>query len=75
VLNAEFMANEVPGVTVPERVLERMRRTEGAAAAQAEGIAIATEVASGLRGLVQGVHLATPGGGVDAAMAVLQAIV
>ena len=32
-LNAEFMANEVPGVTVPDAVLERMRRTQGAEAA------------------------------------------
>ena len=26
-LNAEFMANEVPGVTVPEALVARMRRT------------------------------------------------
>ena len=32
VLNAEFMANEVPGVRVPEGVLGRMRRVESAAA-------------------------------------------
>ena len=73
VLNAEFMANEVPGVTVPPAILERMRRAEGAEAAHAEGVAIAREVASALRGLVQGFHLSTPGGRVEAAMAVLQA--
>ena len=27
-LNAEFMANEVPGVTVPDALVERMRRAE-----------------------------------------------
>ena len=27
-LNAEFMANEVPGVTVPDALVERMRKTD-----------------------------------------------
>ncbi len=43
--NAEFMANEVPGVRVPEALMERMRRADGADAAAAEGIAIAREIA------------------------------
>ena len=44
--NAEFLANEVPGVTVPERVLERMRaaQTRGKEHALEEGIAIAREL-------------------------------
>ena len=29
-LNAEFMANEVPDVVVPEALVERMRATSGA---------------------------------------------
>ena len=41
VLNAEFMANEVPGVRVPDAVLERMRRAGSPEAAAAEGVAIA----------------------------------
>ena len=45
--NAEFMANEVPGVRVPEALLERMRRADGPEAAAAEGIAIAREIARG----------------------------
>ena len=35
VRHAEFMANEVPGVHVPDAVLERMRRADGAEAAAA----------------------------------------
>ena len=35
--HAEFMANEVPGVHVPEAVVERMRRAENAGRAAAEG--------------------------------------
>ncbi|HET9830919.1 MAG TPA: methylenetetrahydrofolate reductase, partial [Vicinamibacterales bacterium] len=68
--NAEFMANEVPGVTVPESVIERMRRTDGAA----EGIAIAREIAAGLRGAVQGLHVSTQSGDIEAALAVLDGL-
>ena len=74
VLNAEFMANEVPGVTVPDAVLDRMRRAEGADAAAAEGIAIARDVARSLKGLVQGIHVSAPSGRIDAALAVLETL-
>ena len=77
--SAEFFANEVPGVTVPDTVVERMRKAEesGPEAAREQGIAIARDVTAAIRGLakrstvVRGVHLATPGGDVDAALAVL----
>jgi methionine synthase / methylenetetrahydrofolate reductase(NADPH) len=71
VLNAEFMANEVPGVSVPEAVLKRMRcasSTEGAAAA---GIAIARELGCALKSTIQGVHVAAPSGRVEAALEVI----
>ena len=71
VLNAEFMANEVPGVSVPDAVLARMRQAGDADAAAAEGIAIAREVGCALKGVVQGVHLATPSGGIEPALEVL----
>jgi homocysteine S-methyltransferase len=74
--NAEFFANEVPGAVVPDAVVERMRRAgeRGPEAARAEGIAIAQEVAAAVRRLgppVRGIHVAAPGGDVDAALAVL----
>ncbi len=70
--NAEFLANEVPGIHVPERVLDRMRRAEaqGPDAALAEGIAIAREVKDALQGLVQGVQISAPLGRVEVALAV-----
>ena len=71
VLNAEFMANEVPGVRVPEAVLERMRRVGGPAAAVAEGVTIAREVGCALKGTVQGVHVAAPSARIDAVVEVL----
>jgi homocysteine S-methyltransferase len=74
VLNAEFMANEVPGVLVPETVLERMRTAQDAAAAAAQGIAIARETLLAVRGMVQGVHVSAPGGRIDVALAVLDGV-
>ena len=74
VLNAEFMAHEVPGVRVPEAILERMRRVGSPAAAAAEGVAIAREVGCALKGVVQGTHVAAPSGRVEAALEVLAAV-
>lgn len=61
-LQAEFMANEVPGVTVPEPIVTRMRECATAEAATAEGRRIAAEVLRDVRALAQGVHLFAAGG-------------
>jgi homocysteine S-methyltransferase len=68
------MANEVPGVRVPEEVLERMRRADAAGQARAEGLAIAREVAAGLRPLVQGIQISTAAGAVETALEVVEAV-
>jgi methionine synthase / methylenetetrahydrofolate reductase(NADPH) len=72
--NAEFMANEVPGVRVPEAIMERMRRADGAPAAAAEGIAIARETAAALKGVVHGVQVSTSSGNIEAALAVIDGL-
>jgi len=72
--NAEFLANEVPGVRVPEALLARMRATGTSDAASAEGIAIAREIAGQLRGAVQGLQVSTQSGDVDAAVTVLDGL-
>jgi homocysteine S-methyltransferase len=72
--NAEFMANEVPGMRVPEALIDRMRRAERPDAASAEGIAIAREIAVELRGGVQGLQVSTQSGDIDAALAVLDGL-
>jgi methionine synthase / methylenetetrahydrofolate reductase (NADH) len=59
--NAEFLANEVPGVRVPESVLERMRLAEARGVAHAEGVRIAQEVIEAVRGMVQGIQFSAPG--------------
>jgi methionine synthase / methylenetetrahydrofolate reductase (NADH) len=74
VRNAEFMANEVPGIHVPGALLERMRSADGPEAAAGEGIAIAREIAAELRTGVQGIQVSTQSGNVEAALAVLDGL-
>jgi homocysteine S-methyltransferase len=71
--HAEFMANEVPGVRVPEGVVERMRRAEAAGRAAAEGLTIAREIAAEIRPLVQGLQITTATGSAETALAVIEA--
>lgn len=72
--NAEFLANEVPGVVIPDRLLERMRVAArgGREAALAEGVAIARETLAAVRSRVAGVQVAAPAGRVEVALAVLE---
>ena len=74
VRNAEFLANEVPGVTVPDEVIARMRRANEKSKehAVAEGIAIAREMLDRVRGSVQGVQVSAPFGKVELALQVFQ---
>ena len=65
------MANEVPGVHVPDVIVERIRKAEGEGRAQAEGVLIAREVAAEIRPLVQGLQISTGAGAVDAALPVM----
>jgi methionine synthase / methylenetetrahydrofolate reductase (NADH) len=67
--HAEFLANEEPGVRVPEALLERMRRVDDDG--HVEGLAIAREIAQQLRPLVQGLQVSTPSDVVDAASVIL----
>ena len=74
VRNAEFLANEVPGVSVPARVIDRMRRAgeKSKEHAVAEGIAIARELLDRVRGSVQGVQVSAPFGKVELALDVFR---
>ncbi len=75
VRNAEFLANEVPGVVVPEAVIARMRRASERSKehALAEGIAVAREMLERVRGAVQGVQVSAPFGRVELALEVFGA--
>jgi len=69
--HAEFMANEVPGVRVPDSVVERMRRADGVGGALDEGLAIARELAAKIRPMVQGFQISTHGAGAEAVRALM----
>jgi methionine synthase / methylenetetrahydrofolate reductase (NADH) len=59
-LHAEYLANEVPNIRVPEALLARMRRADAAEAGTAEGVAIAQELARDLRLRAQGLQVGGP---------------
>ena len=73
---AEYLQNEVPGVHVPDEVVERMRRAErqGVGRAVAEGMTIACEIAGELRGEVAGVQVSAIRSGVDAVLWVVEGL-
>ncbi|HEY2065223.1 MAG TPA: bifunctional homocysteine S-methyltransferase/methylenetetrahydrofolate reductase [Gemmatimonadaceae bacterium] len=70
VRNAEFLANEVPGVSVPDSVIARMRAASERSKehAVAEGITIAREMLARVRGAVQGVQVSAPFGKIELAL-------
>jgi methionine synthase I (cobalamin-dependent)/5,10-methylenetetrahydrofolate reductase len=72
--NAEFLANEVPGVVVPESVLERMQKVADKDAAREEGLAIARETLAQIRDMVQGVQVSAPFGRVQYALDVFSVL-
>ena len=71
--NAEFMVNELR-VPVPASYMERMRRVQDAESARHEGVAIAREMVTQVRGLVAGVQLSAPFGRYQLAIEVAEAI-
>jgi methionine synthase / methylenetetrahydrofolate reductase (NADH) len=72
--NAEFLANEVPGVVVPAKIIERMRAASAKSKDHgvAEGIAIAREMLERVRPYVQGVQVSAPFGKVELALDVFR---
>ncbi len=70
--NALFMKNEVPGVTVPDEIMERMEAVESREEQRAVGIAIAREAVAELYEHIQGVQVSAPFGNIDSALAVLE---
>ncbi|NLT76739.1 MAG: bifunctional homocysteine S-methyltransferase/methylenetetrahydrofolate reductase [Planctomycetes bacterium] len=69
--NAEFMANEVPGVVVPKALLDRMSAATSKEEGLALGVQIARELVAKVRGRVAGFAVSAPFGNVQTALAVL----
>jgi homocysteine S-methyltransferase len=73
VRNAEFMKNELR-VSVPDAILERMARAQTPELARAEGVAIAREMLTAARQMVQGAQISAPSGRYSSAVDVLEAL-
>jgi homocysteine S-methyltransferase len=75
--NAQFMNNEVPGVSVTDEVMERMRIASEKSKEHGlrEGIAIARETLERVRDRVAGVQVSAPLGRVDLALEVFEGLV
>ena len=72
VRNAEFLANEVPGVTVPKSVIDRMAAARESNAEREEGEKIALEIVEKIIDRIQGAQIAAPFGRISAAVRVLE---
>ena len=72
--NAEFLANEVPGIMIPPQAMERMSRHKTKEAGLKEGVAIARDIWQDLKNYgwpVQGVQVSAPFGHIESAINVL----
>jgi 5,10-methylenetetrahydrofolate reductase/methionine synthase I (cobalamin-dependent) len=70
--NASFMRNEVPGVIVPDAVMERMASVESREGQLAMGIEIAQESVARVRDRVAGIQVSAPFGKIETALAVIE---
>jgi methionine synthase / methylenetetrahydrofolate reductase(NADPH) len=70
--NAAFMRNEVPGVVVPDAVMERMASVESREGQLAMGIEIARESVARIRHRVAGIQVSAPFGRIETALAVIE---
>lgn len=72
--NAEFLHNEVPGMSIPEAIRERMRKAASGEEAKKVGIEIAQEVLHQVKEMLQGVYLMPPFGRYKVALKVVGAL-
>jgi methionine synthase I (cobalamin-dependent)/5,10-methylenetetrahydrofolate reductase len=73
--NAEFLHNEVPGMSVPEPIRERMRKAGTGEDARKEGVAIAREMLTAVKDRVAGAYIMPPLGRYELALRVIDGIV
>jgi methionine synthase I (cobalamin-dependent)/5,10-methylenetetrahydrofolate reductase len=70
--NAEFLHNEVPGITIPEAIRERMARYESPADQRAVGIEVAVELVQRFAPSVHGFYFMTPRNRVELVVPLLE---
>jgi homocysteine S-methyltransferase len=69
--NAEFVNNELPGVMVPARIMQRMKEAPDGETALREGVSIAAELLRELAPRVNGVQISAPFGRYQSALDVI----
>jgi len=69
--NAFFLNNEVPGVTIPEDIMKRMKKQKSKESARDEGIVIARDLIEYLKNTIAGVQVSPPFGRIDTALEVV----
>jgi len=69
--NASFMRNEVPGVVIPDSIMERMASVTSREDQLQMGVQIAREAIERVRDRVAGIQVSAPLGKVETALAVL----
>ena len=72
--NAEFLHNEVPGMSIPEEIRERMRKAGSGDDARDVGVKIAQEALIAAKDLAQGTYIMPPFNKVDLAVRVIEAL-
>lgn len=72
--NAEFLHNEVPGMSIPAQYRERMAKVGAGPEARAEGIRIAQEALASVAPRVAGAYIMPPFNRVESALAVLEVV-
>jgi methionine synthase I (cobalamin-dependent)/5,10-methylenetetrahydrofolate reductase len=70
--NAQFMQNEVPGVEIPDSIMQRMASVEGRDAQLAMGVRIAQESVARIHQRVAGIQVSAPFGKIETALAVIE---
>ncbi len=73
--SAEFLHNEVPGMSVPDTIRERMRKAEISNKARETGIEIAREALLKMKDIADGAYIMAPVGGVDTALKVIDNLI
>jgi len=69
--NASFLQNEVPGVTIPESIMDRMAAHENKDDQRRTGIEIAREMVESVRDRIAGIQVSAPFGNVNTALQVI----
>lgn len=72
--NAEFMQNEVPGVEIPDSIMQRMYDAEQRGEGRLEGVRVAQEMVAALSDEIQGIQVSAPFGKLEGALQVVEAL-